>query len=67
MAEPKFKIGDEVVCPNYDKSERPINRVGRAKVEKVFKNAHSESGVVIRARSENGWPIDLDQNWGQRA
>lgn len=67
MAEPKFKIGDEVVCPNYDKFERPINRVGRARVEAIFKIKVSESGIIIRSRSEKGWLIELDQAWWQRA
>lgn len=69
MADQKFRVGDKVKCPEYDRTERPPNRVGDAVVVRVEggggaeTRAACESGWLVTIKSEKGWTVTLDQNW----
>lgn len=63
MTQPRFKAGDRVKAPDYDRSERPFNRIGAGVVEKTKRVRNCESGFMVSLRDRNGHPRTLDQNW----
>jgi hypothetical protein len=68
----KFNVGDEAdLSHTWDRSERPVNRMGRCLVVSIERGV-SESGWLVKLRSldrkdraelilDSNWPTKVDQ------
>lgn len=57
------QVGDAVSLDRWDKTERPVNRMGNCTVTKVERVRNCESGWMVTVENPQGRTITLDSNW----